>query len=260
MLLWYSGNDTVQCSVTAECSTMASIRASGICQNKWCSGNNSLSIPSLPLFPLILLLAFVPIFPSFLSSFLLSSSFSPSFWRTAHTVVYHHVILLAIRKLWKPKETETLWQNSCEQWLQGHSALGSTSSVVSSASGRTDSELGWQEDKEAQKNIRKRWRKMHCFLEWDGQCNPAGTCLEFYVAPWSIFKCLMCFLRTSGINWTADFWESLSFEGSRVKSFCIINSLSHLPFFLSLFSSSFSGGEDWLAHMMVRLNLTICRH
>lgn len=257
MLLWHSGNDTVQCSVTAECSTMASARDSGICQNKCCSGSNSLSTPSLPLFPLTLLLAFLPIF---LFCFLLSfspSSFSLSFWRTAHTIVYHHIILLAIRKLWKPRKTETLWQNSSEQWLQGHSALGSTST----ASGRRDPELGWQEDKEAQKNIRKRWRKMHCFLEWDGQCNPACICLEFYVAPWSIFKSLMYFLRTSGINWTADFQKGLSFESSRVKSFCIINSLSHLPFFLSLFSSSFSSGEDWSSHKVVRVNLTlICRH
>lgn len=54
--------------------------------------------------------------------------------------------------------------------------------------------------------------------------------------------------------------KSLSFESSRVKSFCIINSLSHLPFFLSLFSSSFSSGEDWSAHKVVRVNLTlICR-
>lgn len=90
---------------------------------------------------------------------------------------------------------------------------------------------------------------MHYFLEWDpGQCNPGGICLEFDVAPWSIFKSLMCFLRTSVINWIADFWKSVNFEGRGVKSFCIINSLSQLPFFLSLFSSSFSSGEDWSAH------------
>lgn len=170
------------------------------------------------------------------------------------------MILLAIRKLWKPRKTETLWQNSSEQWLQGHSALGSMSTTVSSASGRMDPELGWQEDKEAQKNIRKRWRKMHCFLEWDGQCNLAGIRLEFHVASWSILRSLMCFLRTSGINWTADLQKSLSFEGSRVNSFCSINSLSHLPFFLSLSSSSFSVGGDWPAYMVVRVNLTICRH
>lgn len=194
---------------------------------------------------------FVPLNPSSCFSphlsFLLSfspSSFSPSFWRTAHTIVHHDIILLAIRKLWKPRKTETLWQNSSEQWLQGHSALGSTSTMVSSASGRRDPELGWQEDKEAQKNIRKRWRKMHCFLEWDRQRNPAGICLEFYVAPWSIFKSLMCFFRTSGINWTADFWKSLSFESSRVKSFCIINSLSHSFFhFLALLSLAVRTGQ-----------------
>lgn len=201
--------------------------------------------------------------PSSLLSFLPSfspSSFFLSFWRTVYTIVYHHRILLAIRKLRKPRKTEILWQNSSEQWLQGHSALGSTSTMVSSASGRTDPELGWQEDKEAQKNIRKRWRNAHCFLEWDEQCNLAGICLEFHVAPWSIFKSLMCFLRTSGINWTADLQKSLSFEGSRVKSFCVIDSLSYLPFFLSLFISSLSISEDWSAHMVVRVNLTICGH
>lgn len=59
-------------SVTAECSTMASVRGSGICQNKCCSGSNSLSTPSLPLFPLTLLLAFLLTFPALLSLLFLS--------------------------------------------------------------------------------------------------------------------------------------------------------------------------------------------
>lgn len=90
---------------------------------------------------------------------------------------------------------------------------------------------------EAQKNIRKRWRKMHYFLGRDGQGNHAGICLELHLAIWSLFRSLMCFLRTAGTNWIADLLKSLGFEGGRVKGFWIIHSLSHLlalPHFLAL--------------------------
>lgn len=67
------------------------------------------------------------------------------------------------------------------QWFQRHSALGSMSTTVSSASGRTDPELGWQGRAEAQKNTRRRWIKMHYFLGWDRECNHVGICLELHM-------------------------------------------------------------------------------
>lgn len=169
--------------------------------------------------------------------------------------------------IWKTRKTEALHKTQvnkpdarCIRTPKASKAISSISARVSTASGRTEPELGWQGEAEAQKNVRKISRKIHSFLGWDGQCNCAVIWLELQLAIWSLVRSLMSFIRTSGTNWTTDLQNSPGFEGGSVKGFWIIHSSSHLLFFLSLFSTPFYFGGDWSSHAVFRVNFTICRH